>query len=61
MGAGGFGYDPLFVIAGRGQTMAEIAEEEKNVVSHRARAVAAIRPALQELIARHLAAAARIA
>jgi XTP/dITP diphosphohydrolase len=61
MGAGGFGYDPLFVLAGHGQTMAEIAEDEKNVVSHRARAVAALRPALTELIARHLAVAERIA
>ncbi|MEK6255739.1 MAG: RdgB/HAM1 family non-canonical purine NTP pyrophosphatase [Chloroflexota bacterium] len=40
-GVGGFGYDPVFVVAGTGQTMAELGEEQKNKVSHRARAVAA--------------------
>jgi XTP/dITP diphosphohydrolase len=38
-GSGGFGYDPIFLLVGREQTMAELSEEEKNRVSHRARAV----------------------
>jgi XTP/dITP diphosphohydrolase len=38
-GSGGFGYDPLFRLAGAEQTMAELAAEEKNRVSHRARAM----------------------
>ena len=59
-GGGGFGYDPLFVVTGFGRTMAELADEEKNRHSHRARAVAALRPALSDLIARRLAAAQRV-
>jgi XTP/dITP diphosphohydrolase len=42
-GSGGFGYDPLFLVEGvegREQTMAELALEEKNRLSHRARAFA---------------------
>lgn len=37
-GANGFGYDPLFVVPGQGMTAAELADEEKNRLSHRARA-----------------------
>ena len=37
-GAGGFGYDPLFLYEPLGKTFAEINEEEKNAISHRARA-----------------------
>jgi len=36
-GDGGFGYDPVFEVDGR--TLAEISEEEKNHMSHRARAL----------------------
>jgi XTP/dITP diphosphohydrolase len=50
-GSGGFGYDPLFVVDGVGKTMAELTEAEKNEVSHRARAFAALRPRLAELLA----------
>ena len=39
-GAGGFGYDPVFEVDGR--TLAELGEGEKNRISHRARAVAAL-------------------
>lgn len=60
-GAGGFGYDPLFIVKDIGRTMAELTEEEKNTVSHRARAIAALRPVLEELIARRIEAAERIA
>jgi XTP/dITP diphosphohydrolase len=45
-GAGGFGYDPLFVVPGRGVTMAEIALDEKNRLSHRAAAFRALAVAL---------------
>jgi XTP/dITP diphosphohydrolase len=39
-GANGFGYDPLFLVPERGVTAAELADEEKNRLSHRARAAA---------------------
>jgi XTP/dITP diphosphohydrolase len=39
-GSGGFGYDPLFMIDGLHKTSAEITPEEKNLVSHRAQALA---------------------
>jgi len=41
-GAGGFGYDPIFVPAGGERTAAELAPSEKNAVSHRARALRAL-------------------
>jgi XTP/dITP diphosphohydrolase len=42
IGAGGFGYDPVFVDAGTGRTFAELADGEKNARSHRGRALAAL-------------------
>ena len=44
-GDGGFGYDPIFDVDGR--TLAEIPEHEKNRISHRARALAALVMRLQ--------------
>ncbi len=41
-GEGGFGYDPLFVPDGWDRTFAQASEDEKNAVSHRGRAVAAL-------------------
>jgi XTP/dITP diphosphohydrolase len=41
-GAGGFGYDPVFVADGLGRTFAAATKEEKARVSHRARAVRAL-------------------
>lgn len=46
-GTGGFGYDPLFLLEGVGMTMAELSAQEKNRLSHRARAVAALLPILR--------------
>ena len=48
-GSGGFGYDPLFFIPAEGATMAELSEDRKNQISHRARAVLALIPALQKI------------
>ena len=39
MGAGGFGYDPLFVPEGFTSSFAQMSQEEKNKISHRGRAV----------------------
>jgi XTP/dITP diphosphohydrolase len=48
-GAHGFGYDPLFEIAGAGLTLAEVPEAEKNRLSHRALALRGLLPALQRV------------
>jgi XTP/dITP diphosphohydrolase len=47
-GAGGFGYDPIFVPAGDVRTMAELSAEEKNAISHRARALRALGEKLRD-------------
>jgi XTP/dITP diphosphohydrolase len=47
LGAGGFGYDPLFIDARSGLTGGQLGAARKNRVSHRARAVAALRIALR--------------
>lgn len=46
-GANGFGYDPLFLLPDRGVTAAELAPEEKNLISHRGRAAARLLELLQ--------------
>ncbi len=48
-GQGGFGYDALFYIPEIGKTYAELTREEKNRVSHRARALQKMREALDRL------------
>ncbi len=46
-GSGGFGYDPVFVPRGQTQTVAELGDDWKRTHSHRARAAAALREALE--------------
>ena len=46
-GTGGFGYDPIFLLSKLGKTMAELSMEEKNRLSHRARAVMNAKPILE--------------
>jgi XTP/dITP diphosphohydrolase len=49
-GSGGFGYDPVFYLPEYEATMAELAPELKNQVSHRARAVRAVLPWLRDVV-----------
>ena len=49
-GTAGFGYDPIFLLSELGKTMAELSMEEKNRLSHRARAVMNAKVILETLI-----------
>ena len=48
-GTGGFGYDPLFLYEPMGKTYAEMNDQEKNEISHRARAAEAMREKMAEM------------
>jgi XTP/dITP diphosphohydrolase len=50
-GCGGFGYDPLFVVPEYGRTFGELAPAVKAMISHRARALRALLPAILRLTA----------
>ena len=49
-GTNGFGYDPIFLIPALGKTMAELSMDEKNRLSHRARAIQNARQILKEVL-----------
>jgi XTP/dITP diphosphohydrolase len=49
-GSGGFGYDPLFLIPEYHQTFGELSPRVKHALSHRARALERMRPALRRLV-----------
>lgn len=48
-GSGGFGYDPYFLLPGQDRTMAELAPDEKDAISHRGRALRALAAQLHHL------------
>ncbi|MBM4309462.1 MAG: XTP/dITP diphosphatase [Deltaproteobacteria bacterium] len=50
VGSGGFGYDPVFLHEPSGRTFAELPAKEKNSLSHRGRAAAALRELLPEFL-----------
>jgi XTP/dITP diphosphohydrolase len=49
-GSNGFGYDPVFYIREIGHTMAELEMDDKNHLSHRARAIKHAIPILEEML-----------
>lgn len=51
-GAGGFGYDPLFLVPEYGRTFGELPPEVKGQMSHRAKAFAELRPVLEAMARR---------
>ena len=52
IGDGGFGYDPLFRVAGDpdNRTMAQYSPDEKNAISHRGKALLELLPLLESLL-----------
>jgi XTP/dITP diphosphohydrolase len=48
-GSGGFGYDPVFYLPEFGVTMAEMSAEEKNKISHRAKALNNLKEELKRI------------
>jgi|SRR5215207_499268 len=48
-GTGGFGYDPIFFLSELGKTMAELNMDEKNRLSHRAKAVMKAKAILSQI------------
>lgn len=53
-GTNGFGYDPLFIVDGGDKTFAEMEDEEKNKVSHRANALLNLKEKLEEVISENI-------
>ena len=49
-GSGGFGYDPIFLLPENECTMAELDMAQKNLISHRARAVINAMPILRKML-----------
>ncbi|WP_369137114.1 RdgB/HAM1 family non-canonical purine NTP pyrophosphatase [Modestobacter versicolor] len=49
-GTNGFGYDPVFVPAGLDRTSAELSPAEKDAISHRGQAFAALLPVIAEVL-----------
>jgi XTP/dITP diphosphohydrolase len=47
-GTGGFGYDPVFFVPELGKTLAQLTPEEKNRISHRARAFGKLKELLKK-------------
>lgn len=49
-GDGGFGYDPVFYVEAEGMTTAEMTQERKNEISHRAKSLKLISKKLKEVL-----------
>jgi XTP/dITP diphosphohydrolase len=51
-GENGFGYDPIFFVPDLKKTVAQLSAEEKNAISHRGKAINALKPLLAELLSK---------
>ncbi|MBQ9885877.1 MAG: XTP/dITP diphosphatase [Lachnospiraceae bacterium] len=51
-GDGGFGYDPIFFVPELNKTSAQISAEEKNLISHRGKALRAMKEIIKEYISK---------
>ena len=51
-GENGFGYDPIFFVPELKKTVAQLSAEEKNAISHRGKAINALKPLLAELLSK---------
>jgi XTP/dITP diphosphohydrolase len=51
-GENGFGYDPIFFVPKLNKTVAQLAGEEKNAISHRGNAIRKLKPLLGEFLRR---------
>lgn len=49
-GKNGFGYDPLFIVPELNKTFGELTSEEKNLISHRSRALADLKSKLKKIL-----------
>jgi XTP/dITP diphosphohydrolase len=50
IGYNGFGYDPIFFVPQLDKTVAQLAPEQKNAISHRGKAVRKLKPLLEKLL-----------
>jgi XTP/dITP diphosphohydrolase len=50
IGENGFGYDPIFFVPKLDKTVAQLATDEKNIISHRGDAIRKLKPLLNELL-----------
>ena len=50
MGENGFGYDPIFFVPKLNKTVAQLASDEKNLISHRGNAIRKLKPLLEQLL-----------
>lgn len=49
-GTGGFGYDPIVILAGTDKTIAQLSSQEKNALSHRGKAARGLHQILLSLV-----------